>query len=202
MNLEVARELYTLCYQDKNYRMGAARFDRMLDEIARQEDHYNIGSILDVGCGRGELVAALQSKYPIVVGCEIVSDLCDGIHVHHMDHGVTELDYGTDSFDCVLCSDVLEHINPEDSIVAIRELHRVARMCVICHVAWFPSQWRLPDGKHPVLHINRRRLRPQSSGASTDLKPSWVEIAERCVAPGENIITVDIGTEGLLTIGK
>ena len=200
MTPEESRELYTECYRDKNYRMGAPRFDRMMEEINRVGRYYSFGSVIDVGCGRGELILALKDRYPMVGGCDIVPGLCNDMV--HLIEDIANLPYGDKSFDLVICSDVLEHINPEDSIVAMRELHRISRMCVICHVAWYMSQWRTPDGRHPELHINRRPLRRDSAAADADMRPTWVDIAHKVCEPHENIRTQDFGRDGILTIER
>lgn len=86
-------------------------------------------SILDVGCGDGLLSAVLRSKRRDLTLRGI--DVLPRNHTHipvEMFDGV-RIPFEDDSFDAVLFSDVLHHI--DDPSVLLREARRVARRCVL-----------------------------------------------------------------------
>lgn len=87
-------------------------------------------SVLEIGCSGGPLLLQLrQAGYTHLTGIDVSSraiataqqrGLAD---VHVMDG--TRLEFADNSFDLVIASDVLEHI--EDEATALREWHRVLR---------------------------------------------------------------------------
>lgn len=85
--------------------------------------------ILDVGCGDGLLSAALGAKRPDLTlrGIDVLRREHSHIPVEMFD-GV-RIPFDDDSFDAVLFSDVLHHI--DDPSVLLREARRVARRCVL-----------------------------------------------------------------------
>jgi len=75
--------------------------------------------VLDVGCGEGILVEEYATRLAI-----------EGVDLHYTSDRVrggaaTALPFGDQSFDRVLCLDVLEHLALEDQPAAMAELHRV-----------------------------------------------------------------------------
>ncbi len=85
---------------------------------------------LDVGCGEGSLAAILRSKgFTSLAGCdwlphEKVTRAPDGFAFRQIDlngEGLTA--YDPTSFDAIICSDVLEHL--ENPAAALREFARV-----------------------------------------------------------------------------
>lgn len=141
---EVAR--YERAYQDSSYRLGVRRrlhIHRHLDRIPR-------GSLLDVSTGRGEtLKMARDLGHTPVHGTEAVPYLCDGVNVTHA--LVHDLPFPDDAFDTVTMFDVMEHLLPEDTEAACRELARAARKRVLLTICNRPHVFQGAD-----LHINRR----------------------------------------------
>jgi SAM-dependent methyltransferase len=142
---EVAR--YERAYQNPAYRLG----DRRQQHIKLHLNRIPKGSLLDVSTGRGEVLdMAEQAGHGPVAGTEAVSYLCDGERVRHaLAH---DLPFATDSFDIVTMFDVMEHLLPEDTALACKELVRVARYRVLLTVHNGPSDF----GGQGDLHINRR----------------------------------------------
>lgn len=107
-------------------------------------------TLLDVGCGRGELLnAALALGYLDAKGTEVVPYLIDGKRVCCA--YAHELPHASASVDTVTCLDVLEHLLPGDEVRAMSELKRVATHHVLLSVANWSA---LHDGIQ--LHVNRR----------------------------------------------
>lgn len=89
-------------------------------------------SILDVGCNVGELLAAISEVYPEMTlsGCDVnraaLSAAKLAVPVADIRESVAEeLPFGDESFDCVTCIEVLEHVPPVHWSLALREMWRV-----------------------------------------------------------------------------
>ena len=87
--------------------------------IVRSPDHYRLhpsgpGVVLDVGCG--------QAKYPGATGIDISPETEADLVVD-----LNEMPYPieSDSFDQILCQDVLEHVR--QPLKVLEELHRIGR---------------------------------------------------------------------------
>jgi ubiquinone/menaquinone biosynthesis C-methylase UbiE len=144
---EIAR--YEECYRKPTYAMGEKRKVRAKEVLRGLPSH---GSLLDVGAGRGELVAmAYKLGFSSAEGIEPVAYLASE-HVHT---GVaTALPFEDESFDVVCCLDVLEHLVEEDIRPALREMYRVARDYLFLTASEKPSFFGSPDGAD--LHISKR----------------------------------------------
>lgn len=89
------------------------------------------GSILDVGVGPGGLlnVLRLDERFNRVTGIDIrhyskLVKLKDDLDIHIMDVG--EMSFADNTFDIVICMEVLEHIEKSHFLRALSELRRVA----------------------------------------------------------------------------
>lgn len=118
-------------YRTKNpvVRHLVGRFLRRVSDLAAAE---RPRSILEVGCGEGIVLATLATRLPGVRldGLELDETALEGARARC--HGAAlvrgdacALPFGADSFDLVVCLEVLEHL-PEPAR-ALRELRRVAR---------------------------------------------------------------------------
>ena len=106
-------------------------------------------SVLDVGCGPGHLLAALETTGYGVQGTEVsewaMKNMLTGLKVHKAyidDMSV----FPDNAFDCVVCSDVLEHLQTENEAIAgIKEMVRITK-------------------KHLVLTANQHSSRSKNLG--------------------------------------
>ena len=120
------------------------------------------GMLLEIGCGDGELLFKLKSKYREVWGIDIAKPRIDrikrkverevGVHVRVGDAN-QRLDFKDEYFDTIVASDVLEHLF--DVYHFIRECYRLlnSKGTLIVHVpnvAFFPNRIRLLFGKLPI----------------------------------------------------
>jgi SAM-dependent methyltransferase len=86
--------------------------------------------ILEVGCGRGDTLAALQALGYDCVGVEPsihMMDICAASGVEVRFGTADSLDFPDDYFDAVFCQEVIEHLHPEDVPCFFVEAHRVLR---------------------------------------------------------------------------
>jgi ubiquinone/menaquinone biosynthesis C-methylase UbiE len=98
------------------------------------------GSMLDVSCGRGELLTAAEAAgFGPVQGTEAVPELCDGKRV--INAQIHALPFAAAAFDVVVCVDVLEHILEPDIEPGLQELERVTKGTLILAAADYPTYW-------------------------------------------------------------
>jgi len=118
-------------YRSKNpvVRYLVGRFLRRVSEVAATERPRRV---LEVGCGEGIVLASLAARLPGTrfdgleldeMALEQARVRCPGAKLVRGD--ACELPFGDQSFDLVVCLEVLEHL-PEPAR-ALRELRRVAR---------------------------------------------------------------------------
>lgn len=140
-------EKYERAYKFEDYRMGSGRAADARGEISLLVPRT---SLLDVGCGRGEMVAYARGQgFSRVLGVEYVPALCDGENVIH--GSATALPFAFDSFDHVVMFDVLEHLPRGAEVLAVNEVLRVARTTVLLTAANKSHRYRGVE-----LHINLR----------------------------------------------
>lgn len=97
------------------------------------------GTLLDIGCGNGELASYLMSIRPDirVVGLEVYLRLRAKIPIVNYSGGYFPL--ADRAFTCVLIADTLHHI--EDSKLVLEESLRVCQEAVIIKDHFFGSRW-------------------------------------------------------------
>ena len=98
--------------------------------------------ILDVGCGEGVLVDEYHCRGYDIVGLDLNYSR-PGIYRG----SILNMPFKDDSFDLLLCLDVIEHLNLLDQPTAIAEMHRVLRpggvlLASIPNLAHFASRLR------------------------------------------------------------
>jgi ubiquinone/menaquinone biosynthesis C-methylase UbiE len=124
----------------------ASRLTRLADAVA-----YHVpvgGSVLDLGCGTGELAIALAASGVRATGCDIspemlrvAADTEAPVDWVELEPDWRVLPFRAGGFDAVVGSSVLEYV--DDPVTVLRECHRVLRPggIVLCTV---------PDPRHPV----------------------------------------------------
>ena len=93
-----------------------------IDEVLRI-DH---GSILEIGVGSGFVSNYLRNKGVSVITLDIAKDLKPDIVA-----SVTDIPFADESFDTIICFEVLEHVLYDDFIKALSELFRISKSHVI-----------------------------------------------------------------------
>ena len=94
-------------------------------------------TMLDVGCGKGEPVKFINRKGRyLAVGFDAFEPYLkecqeDKIHNTYIQGDVRYLPFMDDSFDLIICLEVLEHLERDDGEKLLKELERVASQQVI-----------------------------------------------------------------------
>jgi ubiquinone/menaquinone biosynthesis C-methylase UbiE len=107
-------------------------FDELINEIQK----LNPDAILDAGCGEGFTLERLHHKGigNILEGVDFQEVVMLGKEIHpHLKlkiGNIYELPFADNTFDCVICTEVLEHL--KSPVQALKELYRVTKKyCVI-----------------------------------------------------------------------
>ncbi|MCI0428849.1 MAG: class I SAM-dependent methyltransferase [Nitrospiraceae bacterium] len=85
-------------------------------------------SILDVGCGKGDVLNAIHEVQPNIrlLGVDLSPEALSFAEIPAVVAGLPGIPLADRSFDLVLCLQVLEHIVPSDYRQSLRELERLA----------------------------------------------------------------------------
>jgi SAM-dependent methyltransferase len=130
----------------------AGRLTRLADAVTY---HVPAGSVLDLGCGTGELANAIAAAGLQATGCDIspemlhraaAADPSGTVDWVQLDPGWQVLPFGPGTFGAVVASSVLEYV--KDPAMVLGECARVIRPggIVLCTV---------PDLRHPVRWLER-----------------------------------------------
>jgi hypothetical protein len=130
--------------------------------VARLAEDLGCSSILDYGCGQGSLVAALWSIVPDAV-----------IRLDEYDPAIPGKDGPPSIADLVVCTDVLEHIEPDRLTRVLAHLQMLARKAVFVVIATRPSNKTMTDGRNAHLIVE-----------DADWWRTTVEAAGFSVSPG------------------
>lgn len=125
-------------YTEQNRRLHKERPDygtgghQWAKTIGKLCEKHGTQDVLDYGCGK----ESLKAQLPFVRGY----DPC-----------IDGLDAAPDPADIVVCTDVLEHIEPQCIDDVLDDLRRVTRRVLFCAVATGAAQKFLPDGRNAHL---------------------------------------------------
>ena len=153
--------------------------DRLYREVAAVAAVAEATSLLDAGCGEGEALARLGDRMPertAAVDLDPDAVALTQYRLPRVDvsrHSIDALPFEDDSFDLVLCLEVLEHV-PEPSL-ALAELARVCSGRIVLSVPdepWFRlgslarGKYLRGLGDHPehTNHWSPRSLRAMLEG--------------------------------------
>ncbi len=128
MNKE--KDFYYYIYNNKNYYYGleAERINQILKRVPSK------GSILDVGCGDGRLLNRINANFKIGVDFTIKPLF----YVKNMVFAAnaSNLPFSNNSFDVVICSEVLEHLDNPTYSKTLHEILRVSSRYILISVPY------------------------------------------------------------------
>lgn len=116
---------------NEHYGTSGAKWAKQVEEIAAL---LNTTSILDYGSGKGTLAAALPD-----------------LPIREYDPAVPGKDADPAPADFVVCTDVLEHIEPERLKAVLGHIKSLAQKIVMLTIDILPAQKTLPDGRNAHL---------------------------------------------------
>ncbi len=122
---EQNRQLHKL---NDTYGRSSEQWVPYIDTMIKDEGY---ASVLDYGCGKGELKARLPD-HPIV----------------EYDPAIEGKEAAPEPAELVVCTDVFEHIEPEHINAVLRDLKRVTKRKLFFSVACVPASKALPDGRN------------------------------------------------------
>jgi ubiquinone/menaquinone biosynthesis C-methylase UbiE len=124
-------EFYADEYEDSQVPARLAP-DNFYPRIINRIKNGTCEKVLDVGCGLGYLLSRLnipaESRYGIDAGpgaLKVARSLVINGNICLAD--VRQIPFKSNSFDYLVCTEVLEHFNPENGDAVVRECHRVLK---------------------------------------------------------------------------
>lgn len=133
--LEMQKQLHS---DPKGY---GGRGDKWAGIVLQIAIEYGATSILDYGCGQGSLARALRSN-PL-----------GAIRIDEYDPAIAGKDTPPEFADLVVCTDVLEHIEPERLDAVLAHLRMLARKALWIVVSTKGSNKVLADGRNAHIII-------------------------------------------------
>ena len=115
--------------------------DKWAAGVAALVARFDATSVLDYGCGEGSLKKALAP----MVGSRV--------RIDEYDPAIEGKDHAPSFADLVVCTDVLEHVEPEYLSATLAHLKVLARKAVFVVVATRPSNKTMLDGRNAHLII-------------------------------------------------
>ena len=106
-------------------------------------EHFKPKTVLDIGCGLGHRVGAIQWNDPSVSveGCDISTEGIKKAKKMYPEckfkvSDILKLDYEDNFADLIICYDVFEHLEPQEAVDAIGELCRVSKKWVLASICY------------------------------------------------------------------
>lgn len=136
--------LISEAYREQNRLLHETRPDygrrgsQWAEMIAKEIDEGGHVGVLDYGCGKGELA-------------RVLSEL--GKTCAEYDPAIPGKDGKPEPADLVVCTDVLEHIEPVHLNAVLRDLKRVTRRKLFFNIATHEASKTLPDGRNAHLIV-------------------------------------------------
>ena len=124
--------------------------------IMNMLSHFTFESLIDVGGAEGYKGAMVRHLFNAEVkSCDLSKEACDRAdEIYNVDTqaiDVQDLPFETDSFDIVLCSEVLEHVQEFET--AVEQLVRVSRKAVIITLPHESQKHVEKHRTHPHAHL-------------------------------------------------
>lgn len=102
-----------------------------------------INTLLEVGCGDGRIINRLIGKYKKICGLDISSNALKYVKTPKIQGSLEKLPFPDNSFDIVICCEVLEHLPYPIYNKALKEIERVSKNYILISV---PNDEKLDYG--------------------------------------------------------
>lgn len=123
--------------QPKGY---GGRGDKWAPVVIDLAKRYDAKTILDYGCGQGTLRQSIKGELP-------------GRKIIDYDPAIKGKDRTAVRCDLVICTDVLEHVEPEKLPIVVSHLFKLSVKALFLVIATRPSNKYLSDGRNAHLII-------------------------------------------------
>src|SRR5881394_1730573 len=133
------RRLNAELHSRGNYGVSGHKWASKVFDLAGQCE---ARTVLDYGCGRGTLGAAMRKNYPDWAG-----DFLE------YDPAIPGKETKPTQADLVVCGDVLEHIEPDCLLAVLDDIRSIARKAVFLVVATRLAVKTLADGRNAHLIV-------------------------------------------------
>lgn len=138
INDDYKRQLQEMHLNPKKFANGTKK----LKAVRPFLEKYKPQSVIDFGCSHGGLITAIQENF--------------SMEVAGYDPGVPKYEMlPTTSFDCLVSTDVLEHIEPEMLDDTLKTINKMFAKSAFLLIASYPAKKHLPDGRNAHLIIER-----------------------------------------------
>jgi len=117
--------------------------------------------VLDVGCGDGKLLRSLMAPQRELHGCDWIETAPAGVPAEYKQVDLNRAGlsaYADASFDLILCSDVIEHLESPGAL--LREISRVLRSNGMAFIS-FPNSWNLLERLRFLVTAKLRRFKSE-----------------------------------------
>ena len=122
--------------ENKDWGTTSHRYGDLISDIINKTQ---VTEVLDYGCGKATLGKSLKPDHQI--------------RVHLYDPGIPELDNVPDPRDLVVCTDVMEHVEPECLDEVLDDLKRVTKNYGFIDICTVAAIQKLPDGRNAHLIV-------------------------------------------------
>jgi 2-polyprenyl-3-methyl-5-hydroxy-6-metoxy-1,4-benzoquinol methylase len=135
INDEYKKQLQEMHQKPKMFYRGTKVASKLEDFLKT----YNPSSLIDFGCGKGDLHKLLGEMIPKVTG---------------YDPGMPEFEnLPNDTYEVLVSTDVLEHIEPEMIDETLKAINNLFTKSCYLLIASYPAKKHLPDGRNAHLII-------------------------------------------------
>ena len=94
----------------------------------------DITSVIEVGCGDGRLINRFKGKYKLIYGMDISEKILKKVNVPKVVGSIDNIPFADNSFDIVICSEVLEHLPVNIYKKSLTELERISNKYILVSV--------------------------------------------------------------------
>jgi hypothetical protein len=122
--------------EDDTWGTSAHRYADLISDIINKS---GASEVLDYGCGKGELGRCIKPNH--------------SVRVYLYDPGIPKLDTTPEPREMVVCSDVMEHIEPEFVDDVLDDLKRLTLSIGFINICTFEVNQYLPDGRNAHITV-------------------------------------------------
>jgi 2-polyprenyl-3-methyl-5-hydroxy-6-metoxy-1,4-benzoquinol methylase len=168
---EYSPEYFKTCCDgfDEYHKTGGAYLPRRLERSASFVDLIQGLTVLDIGCGRGELLRHSAAKGTLVWGLDyapaaidiaqhtlsLISSPSVRQRIGLLQGNAIQLPFSKGSFDVVFMTDIVEHLNPDELYQVLKQMIKILKKEGILIIHTMPNLWYYRIG-YPIFRLFQR----------------------------------------------